>query len=210
MKPDNTIRGLYVIADTGIIAKDLVSHVTEAIAGGARVVQYRDKSSGAAKRLNDAIALRGLCRQHGVTFIINDDVELARQLNADGLHLGKDDADIASARKQLGAHTIIGVSCYNEIERGRSAIAAGAGYVAFGSFYPSTVKPDAVRASGSLLTQAKQEFTVPIVAIGGITPENGAHLVAAGADALAVITGVFESDDIRSAAKQYARLFNNQ
>lgn len=209
MKSAKAVRGLYVIADTGIIVKDLVRTVTEAIEGGARVVQYRDKSDNAAKRSSDSIALRDLCRQHGVTFIINDDIKLARQVNADGIHLGKADADITSARQQLGVDFVVGVSCYNELERGRSAIAAGASYIAFGSFYPSTIKPDAVQASKALLTQAKQEFTVPIVAIGGITPENGARLVAAGADALAVITGVFKTDDIRGSAKRYAELFNS-
>lgn len=210
MKSAKAVRGLYVIADTEIIEKDLVLTVAEAIEGGARIVQYRDKSDNAAKRSSDGIALRDLCRQHGVAFIINDDIELARQVNADGVHLGKEDAELTSAHEQLGANFIIGVSCYNELERGRSAIAAGASYIAFGSFYPSTVKPDAVRASETLLTQAKQEFTVPVVAIGGITPENGARLVAAGADALAVITGVFKSDDICAAARQYATLFSNQ
>lgn len=210
MKSAKAVRGLYVIADTGIIVKDLVRTVAKAIEGGARVVQYRDKSDNAAGRSSDAISLRDLCRQHGVTFIINDDVELTRQINADGVHLGKEDADIISARQQLGANFIIGVSCYNELERGCNSIAAGANYIAFGSFYSSTVKPDAVRASETLLTQAKQDFTVPVVAIGGITPENGARLVAAGADALAVITGVFQSDDICAAARQYAKLFNNR
>jgi len=207
---DKSVRGLYVIADTGIITKDLVQAVTEAIEGGASVVQYRDKSDNTAKRSSDAIALRDLCRQHDVTFIINDDAELARQVKADGVHLGKNDADIASARELLGTHAIVGISCYNELERGRSAITVGASYIAFGSFYPSTVKPNAVHASDALLTQAQQEFTVPIVAIGGITPENGARLVAAGADALAVITGIFKSGDIRGAARQYAKLFSNQ
>lgn len=209
MRPASAIRGLYVIADTAIISGDLIDAVTKVIEGGASVVQYRDKSDEHTRRLREATALRQLCQQHGVTFITNDDVELARQSGADGVHLGKDDDAIEFAQRQLGKQTIIGVSCYNDLKRGREAIAAGAGYIAFGSFYPSTVKPDAVRASETLLTEAKKEFTVPVVAIGGITPENGARLVAAGADALAVISGIFGTADIRGATETYVALFNN-
>lgn len=171
MRSTGAIRGLYVIADTSVISGDLVDAVTKVIEGGACVVQYRDKSEKQMRRLREATALRQLCQQHGVTFIINDDVELALETGADGVHLGKDDAAIEFAQRQLGKKSIIGISCYNDLERGREAIAAGAGYIALGSFYPSTVKPDAVRANETLLTEAKQEFTVPVVAIGGITPE---------------------------------------
>lgn len=209
MRSTGAIRGLYVIADTSVISGDLVDAVTKVIEGGACVVQYRDKSEKQMRRLREATALRQLCQQHGVTFIINDDVELALETGADGVHLGKDDAAIEFAQRQLGKKSIIGISCYNDLERGREAIAAGAGYIALGSFYPSTVKPDAVRANETLLTEAKQEFTVPVVAIGGITPENGTRLVAAGADALAVISGIFGTTNIRGAAESYATLFNN-
>lgn len=207
MSPANIIRGLYVVADTEVIATDLVTAVTEAIAGGASVVQYRDKGDDHARRLRETSALRKLCQRHGIPFIVNDDVELARQAGADGVHLGKNDATIESVHARLGKQSIIGISCYNEFERARHAVAAGADYIAFGSFYPSPVKPDAVRASHTLLAQARQEFSLPVVAIGGITPENGARLVTAGADALAVITGIFSAADIRSAAESYAALF---
>jgi len=205
----SAIHGLYVIADTSIITDDLLTAVTKAIEGGAAIVQYRDKSDDHARRLDEATALCELCQQHGVPFIINDDVELAHKSGADGVHLGKNDTAIEIAQQRLGKQSIVGISCYNEIERGRRAIAAGASYIALGSFFPSAVKPDAVRANEALLRQAQQEFTVPVVAIGGITPENGARLIAAGADALAVISGIFNATDIRGAAESYAALFAN-
>ncbi len=201
------IHGLYVIADMDVISSDLITAVTQAIEGGASVVQYRDKGTNHNKRLHDASALRALCHTHGIPFIVNDDVELTMRSGADGIHLGKNDATIESVRAQLGADAIIGISCYNEIKHASDAVAAGADYIAFGSFYASPTKPDAVKASHTLLTLAQQKFSLPIVAIGGITPENGADLVAAGADALAVITGVFAATEIRSAAENYAALF---
>lgn len=209
MRPDSAISGLYVIADTQTLTDNLTDAVAAAIEGGARLVQYRDKSDDAAKRLRQASALRALCHHHGIPFIVNDDVNLAHQCAADGIHLGKGDASIESARKQLGQQSIVGYSCYNDIERARHAVTAGATYIAFGSFYSSEVKPDAAVASNELLAQAKREFTLPIVAIGGITPENGTDLVAAGADVLAVITGVFSADNIQGAARQYAALFSH-
>lgn len=203
------VRGLYAIADTGVLAPDqLLPAAQQAIAGGARLVQFRDKGGDNATRLQQAQALAALCREQNVVFIINDDVALAATVAADGVHLGRDDPDLGSARERLGEETLIGVSCYNEIERAREAGRTGADYVAFGSFYPSNTKPEAVRASAALLRQAKEELHLPVVAIGGITPENGAELVAAGADALAVITGVFGAENIQEAAEQYTRLFD--
>ena len=202
------IRGLYAIADTGILAPDrLLMAVRQAISGGARIIQYRDKSRDAEIRRKQALALADLCHELGAILIVNDDVALAKSVNADGVHLGRHDPHIISARNRLGDDAIIGVSCYNEIERARQAGRDGADYVAFGSFYPSSVKPEAVCASPVLLQQAKQELDLPVVAIGGITPDNGAELIAAGADALAVITGVFGAENIREAAEKYSRLF---
>ncbi|MFV1996714.1 MAG: thiamine phosphate synthase [Acidiferrobacterales bacterium] len=209
MRTTGAIHGLYVIADTSIITDDWVAAVASAIEGGATIVQYRDKSDDHARRLDEATALRQLCQQYGVPFIINDDVELAHRSGADGVHLGKNDTAIELAQRRLGKESIVGISCYNEISRVRGAIAAGASYIALGCFFPSAVKPDAVRANETLLTQVKREFTVPVVAIGGVTPENGARLIAAGADALAVISGIFGATDIRGAAESYATLFNN-
>lgn len=203
------IVGLYAIADTQYLDDArLLSAVGEAIAGGARVIQYRDKSHDLPARLAQAKKIAALCRQNGALFIVNDNVELAKQAAADGVHLGREDASLAQARAQLGPEAIIGVSCYNELARAVKAEAEGADYVAFGSFFPSRTKPQAVRAGLELLCEAKQKLHIPVVAIGGITPENGAHLLAAGADALAVIAGVFGQTDVRAAAERYTRLFN--
>ena len=202
------VSGLYVIADTSLIPGDrLARAVEQAIHGGARLVQYRDKSDDSVARRAQAEELAKLCRRYGIPLLINDDIQLAVSVGADGVHLGREDESLASARELLGEQALIGVSCYNQLSRAREAEAAGADYVAFGSFFPSTTKPDAVSAQIALLREARATLTLPVVAIGGITPENGAELIAAGADALAVITGVFASDDIATAASRYARLF---
>jgi thiamine-phosphate pyrophosphorylase len=203
------IHGLYAIADSAYLTpQTLVARVTAAIEGGACVVQYRDKHSTPAVRLAMALSLATLCREHAVPLIINDDVQLALECGAAGVHLGRDDTDVGAARRRLGHAAIIGVSCYNELERGRNAQGAGADYVAFGRFFPSRSKPHAVPASPDLLRRARAELSLPIVAIGGITAENGAALVAAGAHALAVIEGLWGQADARAAAARYAELFN--
>ncbi len=201
-------RGLYVIADA-VCDKRAVS---EAIAGGAVVVQYRDKSKPSAERRRQAAVLRRACHRLGVPFIVNDDPELARRVGADGVHLGRSDIPYAVAREILGPAAIIGVSCYDDLEQACEAAAAGADYVAFGSFYPSASKPDANPAEPAVLGQARRRLSIPLVAIGGITPDNGSRLIGAGADLLAVIRGVFGSGDHReadpkAAARRYAGLF---
>ena len=202
------ITGLYAIADSAYLKEtEFVPAVRAALDGGARVIQYRDKLSDASMRASIARGLNTLCREQGVPLIINDDAALAHAVGAAGAHLGREDADIAAARSTLGKGAIIGVSCYNELERARQAQAMGADYVAFGRFFPSRTKPRAVGASLELLHAACAELEIPIVAIGGITPENGASLIEAGADALAVIECVFNQPDIRAAAERYARLF---
>jgi thiamine-phosphate pyrophosphorylase len=202
------VAGLYAIADTQYLDDvRLALAVAEAIVGGARIIQYRDKKHGAKSRVQQASKLAKLCQQHGVLFIVNDDVELAKETGADGVHLGREDAAIADARERLGPKAIIGVSCYNELARAVGAEAQGADYIAFGRFFPSRTKPQAVPASLDLLREAKKKLSIPIVAIGGITPENGASLIAAGADALAVIEGVFGQAEVRAAAQRYAQLF---
>jgi thiamine-phosphate pyrophosphorylase len=202
------IVGLYAIADTQYLDDTRpIDAVTQAIAGGARVIQYRDKLHTAEKRMQQAKELAALCRQQGALFIVNDEVALAKQAQADGVHLGREDTSLAQARAQLGPRAIIGVSCYNELMRAEAAEMEGADYVAFGRFFPSRTKPQAVPASLDLLQEAKKKLRIPIVAIGGITPENGASLIAAGADALAVIEGVFGQADVRAAAQRYAQLF---
>lgn len=202
------IRGLYAIADTSHLDDArLVPAVAQALRGGAQVVQYRDKSHDGTLRERQARALRRLCDERRACLIINDDAKLARAVGADGLHLGRHDRSIETARAIVGEDAIIGVSCYNEPARAEAAVAEGADYVAFGSFYPSSTKPQAVRANPGLLRAARARLNVPLVAIGGITPENGAGLVAAGADALAVISGLFDRPDIEAAARRYAELF---
>ena len=201
-------RGLYAITDRRLIPEaELVERVRKAIDGGAAIIQYRDKSSGQARRLEQAAALAALCSARQVPLIINDDIELAAAVNADGVHLGIDDTSISTARAQLGEDAIIGVSCYNRLERAVEAVDAGADYVAFGRFFASKTKPNAVTADIDLLVAARQQLRVPIVAIGGITPDNGAALIAAGADYLAAIDGVFGQADVYAAAQGYAALF---
>jgi thiamine-phosphate pyrophosphorylase len=202
------IAGLYAIADTRYLDDDrLLPTAEQAITGGARVIQYRDKKHTGAERTQQAKRLTALCRQQGVLFIVNDDVTLAKETQADGVHVGREDASLAQAREQLGPQAIIGVSCYNELARAEVAEKQGADYIAFGRFFPSRTKPQAVQAGLDLLREAKKKLHIPVVAIGGITPENGAALIAAGADALAVIEGVFGQADVRAAAGRYARLF---
>jgi len=202
------LRGLYAIADTAYLDDArLTGAVEQAIAGGARIIQYRDKKNDIVTRRRQANALSRFCRDGGVIFLVNDDVTLARESGADGVHLGREDMPLEAARAQLGAESIIGVSCYNELEHAVRAEKQDADYVAFGSFFPSRTKPQAVRATLNLLREARRQLKLPIVAIGGVTPENGAALIEAGADMLAVIEGVFAQPDIRAAAQRYANLF---
>ncbi len=197
------LSGLYVItADT-----TSVEDVASAIRGGASIVQYRDKTTDASKRLHRASAMRQLCAEQGVLFIINDDVELAAAVDADGVHVGREDAACSHVRERLGEEAIIGVSCYNEFARAEAAARAGASYIAFGAFFPSPTKPEAPRATQDLLVRARRELFLPVVAIGGITPQNGASLITAGADMLAVITAVFSQPDIAGASRQFSDLF---
>ena len=205
------LRGLYVITDRALAGgRALPPLVEDALAGGARVVQYRDKTTDHARRHAEAAALAALCRDAAALLIVNDDVELALAVHADGVHLGRDDAAIAAARARLGPDRVIGVSCYDRFELALAAQEAGADYVAFGSFHPSPTKPAAVRADLSLLARGRREMTLPLVAIGGITPENGRALVAAGADMLAVINAVFGAADVRAAAAAFAPLFASE
>ena len=201
--------GLYAITDSSLIpATELVARVAQAIAGGATVIQYREKQLAAAERHLQAAMLAELCHAHAVPLLINDDVELAAAVEAAGVHLGRDDADIRSARARLGPHAIIGVSCYNSLQRAQAAAVAGADYIAFGRFFPSRTKPEAVQAEITLLERARRQLAVPLVAIGGITPENGATLLAAGANLLAVIHGIFGQPNVQAAAQCYKQLFD--
>lgn len=201
-------RGLYAVTDETLSGPDLVQQVAQAIHGGAVMVQYRNKRSDPGQRLWQANDLQMLCHSLQVPLIINDDIELARECRAAGVHLGKDDASIATARTVLGTQAIIGVSCYNSLALAQAAQAAGADYVAFGSFFVSSTKPDAVRADLALLRAAQATLTIPIVAIGGISVENGRALIDAGAALLAVVSGLFGATDITTAARDYTQLFS--
>lgn len=210
MNKRETLRGLYAITDSRLASDSTVSQlVGQALAGGAKIIQYRDKTDDREKRSQEARSLLGICQTMKVPLIINDDVELALTIGADGVHLGKEDDDIASARRRLGPEAIIGVSCYNQFDKAISAEAAGADYIAFGRFHSSTTKPDAVAASPGLLIRARKELNIPVVAIGGITPDNGGPLIEAGADMLAVVHAVFGQPDIRSACENFRQLFEN-
>jgi len=205
------LAGLYAITNSDMAKEiDLTQQVEQALKGGVNIVQYRDKTSNQSRRLAESKKLLELCRRHSACFIINDDVQLAAAVAADGVHLGRDDQDIVSARALLGSDAILGVSCYNQLDLAIAAQDAGVDYVAFGRFFPSNTKPQAVQAEIELLTEAKQALHIPIVAIGGITPENSAALIEAGADMLAVIQGLFGQQDVRAAAEQFNQQFSQK
>lgn len=201
-------KGLYAITDSALHrGTALEQAVTQAIAGGARVIQYRDKSGSADRRRSEAATLVRICRRQGVPIIVNDDVDLALLVDADGVHVGRDDADLLSARSRLGNDFIIGVSCYDQTALAEAAQANGADYVAFGAMFASTTKPGATRTEISVIEHARRSIRLPIVAIGGITPDNGESLLEAGADMLAVVRGVFGQAHPEKAARRYAELF---
>ncbi len=202
MTAADRIAGLYAITAADVPGGALASAVAAALRGGARVVQYRDKGLDHERRLAEAGTLARLTRGHGATFIVNDDVELAREVGADGVHLGRGDTALAAARERLGPAALIGVSCYDDIDRALAAASQGADYVAFGSVFPSPTKPDAPRAPLALIREASRRLHVPIVAIGGITLDNAAATMAAGAGALAVVSALFASDEVETAARR--------
>lgn len=200
--------GLYAVTDVTQERRpeQIFEAVHQVLAGGAVLLQYRDKINTQAHRRIVANGLLLLCRAFGVPLIINDDVTLAAEIGADGVHLGKDDTSIAAARQRLG-NKIIGVSCYNEFSRAATAAQAGADYVAFGRFFTSATKPSAVQAGVTLIRRAKTELSVPVVAIGGITVSNASVLLDAGVDLIAVVQGVFGAVDPSKAARQFTNLF---
>ena len=199
--------GLYAITDGP--RADLVPVARAALQGGAAVLQYRDKAQGAERRLREARALSALCLEFAAPLIVNDDIELAGRCGAAGVHVGADDPAIGEARALLGAQAIIGVSCYDSLQRARDAAAAGADYLAFGAFFPTSTKAVTRRAIPALLGDAR-ELGLPLVAIGGITPDNGGPLVAAGADFLAVVSALFGVRNVRAAARRFTALFESR
>ena len=205
-----SIAGLYALTPERSDTDAMTRCVAAALSGGATAIQYRNKTATPKLRLRQALALRELCAGQGATFIINDDIDLARAVDADGVHLGRGDATIALARARLRPTALVGASCYDSLELAEAAVADGADYIAFGSFFPSSTKPDAVRAGLPLLSTAKARWKVPVVAIGGITPDNARALIEAGADAVAVISALFDTADVTAAARSFVALFNQR
>ncbi|MGB4811911.1 MAG: thiamine phosphate synthase [Methylophilaceae bacterium] len=203
----NKIQGLYAItpdtADTAL----LLTKVEAALQGGVSVLQYRNKAANYKLQMQQARAILPLCQHFNVPLIINDSVELCLTLNADGVHLGADDGNLAEVRAKIGQHKILGASCYNRFDLALSAQQAGADYVAFGACFASSTKPKAFVADLALFNQARAQLNIPSVAIGGITTENGNQVIQAGANAIAVINALFSADDIKRKAQQFSALF---
>ena len=207
------MQGLYLVTpnwDDTARMLDLSEQALAAAPRGIAILQYRHKEAGPALREEQAGALLALCRRYGVPFIVNDYVELCRQIGADGVHVGGTDADVAQVRALLGPDKIIGASCYGDMPRALGAQAAGASYVAFGGFYPSRVKQYAVTTKPEILDQARELIRVPTVVIGGMTPENAAPLVARGADMVAAISSVYQAESVAAAVSRFRTLFAEQ
>ncbi len=203
------LKGLYAITDQQLITEENFSASIEAtLQGGTRIIQYRDKSDKQNKRLQQASLLRALCHQYHAICIINDDIELARAVNAHGVHLGKDDLSLTMARQMLGENAIIGVSCYNDLDRAMAAENNKADYVAFGAIFSSTTKPEANVAGLDIITKAKQQLSIPICTIGGITQENIQLVIQQGTDMAAVISGIFSAENIKQSTAALSQFFN--
>jgi thiamine-phosphate pyrophosphorylase len=200
-------RGLYAITPEEPDTERLLVLVRAALAGGAAAIQYRSKTASPALRREQAHALTGLCRGYRAPLIVNDDIGLVKETGADGAHLGADDGDLAEARRQLGPDKLLGASCYDRLDLAIAAKRAGADYVAFGAVFDSPTKPAAVRAPLALFAEARDVIGLPLVAIGGITPENASAVIAAGADAVAVISAVFDAPDVSARAHAFKLLF---
>lgn len=204
------LSGLYAITDDTLLPESrLKDAVEQTLLAGCRLVQYRSKIEDRAFRLQQAQQLQALCEQHDAQLIINDDVDLCREVNAAGVHLGKGDSPIRNARETLGPNKIIGVTCHDSVDAAVEAEQASANYVAFGRFFPSQTKPGASPAPLEVLTEAKNRLGIPIVAIGGINAENGAALTNAGADMLAVINAIFADYNVAESTTRLINLFNS-
>lgn len=213
---NNTLRfprGLYGVSPEWEDTQRMLDAIDAAAAGGMKAFQWRRKTATPEQGVEQARQVVERCRELRVISIINDDWRLAALVDADGVHLGRDDGSLAEARVALGPDRIIGCSCYNEPALAERALLADVDYVAFGAVYPSSVKPEAVRATLDHLRIARarvEAIEAPrpaVVAIGGITPDNARPIVEAGADSIAVISGVFLAPDIEAAARRCAELF---
>jgi len=206
--PPLAIAGLYAVTPDEPDTEVLGYKVRKALAGGARMLQYRNKAADSRLRREQAAALLALCRPAGIPLVVNDDVDVMLAIGADGVHLGRDDAGLASARAKLPEGAIIGASCYTSLDLAHAARSAGASYVAFGSAFPSATKPGASQAPLSLYRTACKRLDCPIVAIGGITTKNAIGLVEAGVHAIAVIGALFDAPDIERRARDFSKLFS--
>jgi len=202
------VRGLYAITPEEPDTRRLFRVVGPVLDQGIALLQYRSKSTDPNLRLEQALGLKLMCLPHDVPLIINDDIALAREIQADGVHLGKDDGNPGAARDELGRDALIGVSCYASIERAQVAKSQGADYLAFGAFFSSPTKPQAAVADPRLLHDAKR-FGLPLAAIGGIQPHNVSTLRDAGADLIAVVSGLWDARDPAQAARTYIAAFGD-
>jgi thiamine-phosphate pyrophosphorylase len=200
-------RGLYLITPDEPDTGRLLMRVLPLLAVGPSLLQYRNKSAAPSLRREQALALLGVCRRANVPLIVNDDAQLAHEIGAAGVHLGRNDGEVAAARKIVGADAMIGVSCYDDLDRAAAATRAGANYLAFGAMFESATKPDARRAAMTVLRDA-QRFGLPRVAIGGITPDNAGKPIAMGAELIAVVGAVFDAPDPVAAARALASRFS--
>lgn len=203
------IAGLYAVTPDLEDTDALCAKVAAALAGGAALVQYRNKTAAPGLRRAQALRLQAVCRRYGVPLVINDDAALAVDIGADGLHIGREDGPVREIRARIGPDMALGVSCYDSLALADEALASGADHVAFGAAFPSRVKPNATHASLELYAEARRRFQAPIVAIGGITQENAPRLLAAGVDAIAVISALFDATDVEQAAASFTALFSH-
>lgn len=201
-------KGLYIITEDSLEFDTLLLKTEQALMAGAEILQYRNKIQDYPVRVKQAQEIQSLCHDYKATFIINDDVVLAREIKADGVHLGTEDMQPQQARSILGKDSIIGVSCYNNINLAIESTNASADYIAFGPFFPSQKKPGAKKADIKIIQQAKKRINKPIIAIGGITPDNGKSLVEAGADFLASINAVYGAEDTFKTTQNFMALFD--
>jgi len=208
MRDSSIIKGLYAITPDMADLNTLIHKTKLAIEGGAFMVQYRSKIQDHAVKMQQFAAILRLCREYDVPCIVNDDVEMCSILNADGVHLGENDDNIAEVRRILGEDAIIGCSCYDQLDRAKQAQKEGASYVAFGAVFPTPTKPNAPRATLALLREAKSEIQIPIVAIGGITVNNAHDVIKTGVDAIAVITSLYEAKTIKETAETFSQMFH--
>ena len=206
----NIIKGLYAVTHEEKDSCVLSSQVESCIKGGARLIQYRSKTLSKIEQNKQAKKIKTICNYHKVPLIINDDIELCRILDADGVHLGENDDSLEQARLILGPSKIIGVSCYNSIDRVKKAVDNGVTYVALGACFPTTTKPNAPIASLDFITLVLKNFKIPIVAIGGINLENIELLTNKGINCIAVINSLFKKKDIEGTARQFSSLIKNE